>query len=298
MTVLRAKVVSLLLSTILLALPAMTKAQTLITMCAHPQGKESYFMDVDISVSQDGAIIDISSQKLTDKCYRIEIPICDDATKIEVISGRTYKGASVCKRVPSPMLIAMKASREVVVTALFGSLSEKWNYEFGSADFFATISGTEEALTHLSNEAKTADFKLYTALATNDYATAQQQANKLAEYLQLAGNERLSLAYHSITYVTGFRAIGFNALAEDNPLVTTVGSPDPSFVVMSAEGKKILGLYQRMRLIRATPGVWDHPTSTTVSTIKSSLNGELIAAPTELNPDDFFIEDSGRMILR
>jgi hypothetical protein len=153
-----------------------------------------------------------------------------------------------------------------------------------------------------------ADARLFAALSQQDFSTAQKHANLLAGYLRDASKNEISLAYSSITYVAGFRAMGLEALAPENPLVTTVGTTAQPWVVLSPEGKKILQIYQSKRLIGSTLGVWDYETTNVLSKIsngakqnsgqKSGGNSAFLPVPRDLDQDQFSIDEEGRLIFQ
>lgn len=291
------KAVNLFLFALALILPMKTNAETSIKVCAHPQGHVEYYMTARILAFRNDLPIAVSPYRLSDKCYQIGIPVCDNATRIEVTSGRTYSGKAACSGDPSPMLIAMEANREEIIMAALKSRNQPIGIGLDIKGFLATIGRTDAVISGMPDGARVADSKLYLALEAGNFATAQRQANELSGYFRESGNERLSLAYSTITYVSGFRAIGFDSLSVDNPLVTIVGSPDPSFAVISKEGKNLLQLYQFKRAVSGESGAWDFWTAKAVSTIEPSPQIEVVAAPTESRWGDLIIDRSGRMVL-
>lgn len=263
-------------------------------------------MGADMKVLRSGATVPIAPQRLEDKCVRAELPACDDTITIEASIPRSYSGRSTCSIDPSPMLIAMQANRVEILTMAFGDTLGEGLQGFNEQAFLDEIARTEAVLPELPVKGQQSIDALYAALTNGNYPEAQRQAVEAAGFLRKADEERLSMAYSSITYVSGFRAIGLDALAVENPLVA-VGR-DPSFVVLSEEGSKVLELYQSARTISAKPGVWDFATTDSVAAVvplavdstsmPNTIDVRGAIAPRSLGMNDFSIDAAGRMILK
>ncbi|MDQ0324613.1 hypothetical protein J2R99_000462 [Rhodopseudomonas julia] len=261
-------------------------------------------MNAEVKVLQSGATIEITRQTLNDRCIRANLPACDDTVTVEASISRSYSGRSTCSTDPTPMLIAMQANRVEILKESFADTLGEGLQGFNRQTFLAEVARTEAVLPKLPARGQRAINALYAALADGNYPEAQRQAAEAAGFLREVEEERLSLAYSSITYVSGFRAIGLDALASENPLVAT-GS-NPSFVVLSEKGRDVLELYQSARKIPAKPGVWDFPTSAKVATVEPATADDLHAqntteargaiAPQSLDETDFFIDAMGRMV--
>ncbi|MFN3171218.1 MAG: hypothetical protein ACE37E_11055 [Hyphomicrobiales bacterium] len=262
-------------------------------------------MDADVRVLRSGAVIPITPQSLDDSCVRIDLPACDGAVTIEASIPRSYSGRSTCSTDPTPMLIAMQANRVEILNAAFADALSDGLPGFDRQSFLAEMVRTEAVLPELSDEGRQAVGALYAALAAGNFPEAQRHAAEAAGFLRSIEEVRLSLAYSSITYVAGFRAIGLNALASENPLVA-VGT-NPSFVLLSEEGRNVLELYQFARAIPAKPGVWDFATTANVSTVaplamdaasmQDFVNARGAIAPQALGVNDFSIDETGRMVV-
>lgn len=295
----------LLLSAIVAVVPTTALADSVtVTVCAHPEKYPTLNLNADLKVIQRGAAISIEFQPLDNRCFRAELPACDDTVTIEVSIPRSYSGRSACSIDPTPMLIAMRADHLEILTAAFADTLGEGLPGFSRQDFLAEIARTEAILPKLPEEGQRSISALYAALADGNYSEAQRQATEAAGFLRSVKEERLSLAYSSITYVSGFRAIGLDALASDNPLVAV--GVDPSFMVLSSKGQDVLELYQTARKIPANPGVWDFATSASVATVAPSALDETsmqdamtergAIAPRSLDMNDFSIDAVGRMV--
>src|SRR5690606_6758529 len=148
---------------------------------------------------------------------------------------------------PTPMLVAMRPNRVEILTASVADAHGNGLPGFDRQGFIADIMRTETALPELPTEGRRSVNALYAALATGNYPEAQRHASETAAYLRGIEEVQLSLAYSSITYVAGFRAIGVDPLASENPLVSV--GPTPSSFILNKEGRDVLGLYQAARAI-------------------------------------------------
>ncbi|RNF33998.1 hypothetical protein [Paracoccus methylarcula] len=290
---------------IVLVVPATTQADSItVTICAHPEGFPKQTIQANLKVLRSGAVIPTTPQPLSDSCVRVDLPACDGTVMIEASVPRTYSGKLACSTDPTPMLIAMQADRVEILTA---SIADAWGDGlpgFDQQSFIADIIRTDTILSELPVEGQQSVNALYAALAARNYPEAQRQASETAAYLRGIEEVKLSLAYSSITYVAGFRAIGVDALASENPLVSV--GPTPSSVVLNKEGRNVLGLYQAARAIPAEPGVWDSATTANIATV-ISLDAEGNAedefmktrgaiVPQAFSANDFSIEPTGRMV--
>ena len=280
--------------------PASSEAET-ITVCAVPEGDENRYMDVTVSAEMNGLPLDISTQQLTTGCVRVTLDQCTEAVIINVATEVTHRGVARCQPSPPALKIAMQTLRWDFIARAFGRHGSEQARQIGFdiTGFEAEIAKASIALADMPPDARVANQALREALGRGDYATAQSKASEVATYLRLADEERLSLAYSSITYVAGFKAMGVDPLAPENPLVTVVGSPQSSFLVLSPEGRNVLQLYQQKRAIRARPGVWDYRTTATVSDIeKVAEDVQTFAVPPGLESGRLGIDRAGRLQLR
>lgn len=283
-------------------LPTTVAADTeTITVCAHPEGDPNRFMVVDISAEMNNRRLDVSTERLTSGCISVSLEQCTASVTIKVFTEITHRGEAKCKPSPPDLRIAMQSQRWDYTARALGFLDqEKTSFlAFDSEGFEAALASSDSALADLPEDARKADTALFVALAAGDFAKAQRQANEVASYLRQADNERLSLAYSTITYVAGFNAMGVDPLARENPLVTTVGSVDPAFLVLSTEGGGLLKMYQTLRAVQSQPGVWDFPTTSTISNIQVPMDDfrkfETIVLPRGLRVDQVSIDDAGRL---
>ncbi|TJZ89707.1 hypothetical protein FA743_18030 [Paracoccus gahaiensis] len=294
-------------SAIVSALPSTGLADGVnVIICAHPEGLPAWTMNADVRVLRSGAAIAITPQALENSCVRVDLPACDAAITIEVNVPRSYSGKSTCSTDPTPMLIAMQANRVEILTAAFADVLGDGLPSFNRQSFLAEIARTEAVLPELPAEGRRAVDALYAAIATGNYPEVQRQAAEAAGFLRSVEEERLSLAYSSITYVAGFRAIGLDPLASENPLVTA--GPTPSSVVLNEEGRNVLELYQSARAIPAAPGIWDFATTASVANVtplameetlrQDSIDARGAIAPQVMGVNDFSIDATGRMVLQ
>ncbi|WP_138464973.1 hypothetical protein [Poseidonocella sp. HB161398] len=276
-------------------------------------------MEVSITAIRNGTQIAVTSNQRLDKCYDVVLDSCDPEVRIHVKSGEFYKGSIECRSEPPPLEIALLADRIVMVTTLFSGIDKNipgfdaagFQFEFSQAD--AVIDGMPES-------AATADAAMLAALGAGDFPAAQRWANEMAALMHNAGYDRLSLAYSSLTYVTGFTAMGVDPVGgEGGPLVTAIGAPDAAFPVMTYEGRDVLELYQAGRQIPAKPGSWDYATSSTIATIDTvtapdatstpkwnspdfggfdTIRENTISLPGKVTAEDVMIDQTGRFILR
>lgn len=246
---------------IALLIPAQLQAQAALRVCIHPSGVDGYYMLAHISVIENGAEIQIKPVLLENKCYRVNVPDCTDAVTIKATSGRAYSGETTCRTKPTPLLLAMKADREEIISTSLGLTTKTVSGGFNVNEFVSELKASDAALAKLPPKAKVANAKMYEALANRDYGAAQWHANEVAGLLRKSGNEKLSLAYSSLTYFSGFKAIGYDPLSPDDKLVTTVGSLSPKYVVLSPKGKKALTDFQLKYSVTQKLGVWDFKTA-------------------------------------
>jgi hypothetical protein len=288
--------------------PAMSEAQTEVKVCAHPKGYNTLYRTADITVRRNGEILQLDAKPilLEGRCYSITLPVCNEEISIKAASSSDYFGVESCVSPPPLIKIAMSGDRWRVLTSAFGALEYGAVPGFDTARFQMEIAAAETVIADLPAPAQRAEAALYAALAEGNFSEAQQQANEVSSYLRQAGNDRLSLAYSSITYVAGFRAIGVDPLAVENPLVATMGATSSPFVVLSPEGQNVLELYQAERKIPAQVGVWDGPTASAISNIMRSGASvtedptvQMIKpVPRGLQFGDFDIDNTGRMVVR
>lgn len=288
-----------------LFLPATLTADTAtITVCAHPEGDQNRFMAVDIWAEMNNRQLDLSTERLTSGCIRVSLEQCTASVTIKVATEVTHKGEAQCKPSPPDLRIAMQAQRWYYTARALGLLDqEQTSYlAFDGEGFEAALASSDSALADLPDDARKADTALFVALAAGNFAEAQGHANEVASYLRQAENQRLSLAYSTITYVAGFNAMGVDPLARENPLVTTVGSADPAFLILSTEGKDLLEMYQTLRAVPSRPGAWDGPTAATVSNIQMPMDDfrsfDRIVLPRGLKADQVSVDDAGRLIFQ
>lgn len=284
---------------------------TQIKVCAHPKGSEKNCRTVKIEVMQGGFPMKLpqAPRQGENKQYMITLPTCDSNVTIRAGSSDYYYGTATCRYEPQPIQIAMSGDRWEVIEAAFTPTEVDDQFAFLKAvpkfdweSFRNEINGTSDAIIDLPEEAQTSEANLYAALAEKNYAEAQKFASELAAYLRQDGEEKLALAYSSITYVSGFRAIGIDALAEENPLLTTSTEAKSSFVVMNEEGQKVLRKYQELQDVPGKRGVWDFATTTVVSDTPITMQeaeieaGDFIrAVPMDWETQAVSIDDLGRM---
>lgn len=289
--------------------PAITMPANAVELeiCAHQEGFQEKTLPADLKAIKNGLAISIKLQQMEDNCYQATLPTCDSDVTIQAKVDRTFFGSSECSIDPSPMQIAMIANKIEILTASFGDPDDLNLKDFDTQGFILKIKHADEALEKFSEDGVKSVNSVYAALVARDYGTAQKEAAQVAALLLEAGEEGPSLAYSSITYAAGFRAIGLDAFAPENPLV--VAGPTDTTIVMNEEGRRVLDLYQDARSINSKRGVWDFATTSKISEIEPIRAGEKLDIPTSimdagavtpnsLSKSDFFIDKSGRLILK
>ncbi|WP_319413726.1 hypothetical protein [uncultured Cohaesibacter sp.] len=294
-----------------ISLPPLLADPVEVTICAHPEGQETQFRSVDIRVIQDGFPVKLNPAPLQsmNHCYLLSLPDCRAEILIHAASSSYYKGSSPCRNEPQPIKIAMSPQHwQIAANALslengntkFATLSGF--PRFDAKRFQKIIEKTNEVIAKLPADARIAEEQLFAALAEGDFSKAQNYANDLSEHFRKANEEGLSLAYSSITYIAGFRAIGIDALAPEKPLLTTAGTGVSSFVIMNNEGQDLLKEYQALREVRGKNGVWDYATTNAIAEIGSKVPSitETKAYEAKALPEDWRllesrIDSTGRM---
>ena len=265
------------LSAIALMIPTNVIAEN-IKICAHPEGYISRFMHAEIKVFKDGAMIEVETDRLDDNCYSMKIKSCGKTTKITAISGKVYKGEASCRTKPQPLLISMEPQKIEILTSSFSGIFDGKIQGLNSEGLLKNIITADELLS-ADAETKAVLAEFYAAAAAYNDADAQKLANMIAGTLRSKGQTELSLAFSSLTYVAGFRAIGIEALAPDNPLLAVAGEPTSAYLVMNKTGQDWLESYQNRHTSNIDLGVWDYPTSEVIAKTTPSISETILKNP-------------------
>lgn len=277
--------------------PAEIEAQSVLNVCALMSDGSGQCEEATLVIYVDGFLVDNSIKKGMDNSIQVNLPKCDGTVKLVAILGRFYKGEAPCATDPSPLVISMDFLRDVRIA--LASYASAGQTGFDVNTLINTLESNLGVLATVSPRAAEVEEQLLSALDEGDLARAQGLANEASAILRSSNNLALSQTYSSITYIAGFRAIGIEPLSAENPLVTTIGTSAPSSVVLSPAGRSVIEAYQAERGLAARAGVWDGPTARAISETLSAPNMPAVAVPSPgLRPGDFFIDSTGRMILR
>lgn len=248
-------------------LPTTVLAAESVTICV--KNPEDAVTNSEVDVIVNGVVANIEKQRMEDGCLRLKLVECSGSVVIRAKGNWIYKETeAVCSTDPTPLVIAMEYRDLPVVMAAFdpnGLVPSDFETELGSV-----LKESAPVLTALSPQAERTGILAMAALSDGDYATAQFYANEAASYLRQADRSDLSVAYSSLTYVTGLRAIGVDPFNPENPLVKA--SPDnvEAMVVLTDEGENVLKAYRNLTQITAAKAAYDFQTA---KGIKSATSG-------------------------
>ena len=272
-----------------------------VIICADASGAGNY-ISANFSVFYDGIRMDTKATLREDNCYSLSIPLCIETVKIRAISGQNYKGETFCSGDPSPLVVAMEWQRGTIIATAFQNEDAATSQLFNATGLIEILENSDSVVLASAPEVRATENRFYAALSAQDYALAQREANEMASLLRQSGETGLSLAYSSLTYLAGFYAIGVEPLSPGNPMVSSIGSANDAYLVLTPEGQNVLSLYQAARALPEATGVWDFQTTRAVAAISDSRSVNVSESkprvPTPgLLPGDLRINSRGGVLL-